>query len=326
MRVYRLMLFAVVMLFFLGACITGEVRGTQAISTQYTSTANTVSVTPSHLPTQIMPVTRDTVIPTPAPTTTAVLPTPILPDWILRDFLFENQPVDCELPCWQGLTPGQSSVSETQSVLNKVFGFGGERSSMSNGHGWLLGEDPAEAFNISIQVEDTINILQGIEFRWFFQSLSKIDTNMSPQRVIAELGSPSHILMSVTSLEVSDQARLRLLMIYQRGIVFNYDVIVRITFHENKPSNPIMEFCLGSSRWARGNSPVTEGEVDLMPPLSDDLDDLSPVQTLFIQNKIDVYGVMPVQDILDLSVDEFADTALQGGDACIIADITGKLR
>jgi hypothetical protein len=115
-------------------------------------------------------------------------------------------------------------------------------------------------------------------------------------------------------------------MIYERGIVFSHDVIVRITFPENKPDNPIMELCLGSSRWARGHSPVAGGEVDLMPPLSHGLDDLSPVQTFFIQNKVNTYGLTPVPDILGLSVDEFADTALKGGDACIFADVTDKLR
>src|SRR5574341_1374064 len=258
-----LMLLTIVFPLLLSSCMPSEDLTTPEFATEpnFVTNTGTTTVIPSSTitPTQVLSTATAT------PSSATSLPTPALPDWMAHDFLFANQLPGCELPCWQGLTPGQSTVHQVQTAFDLVLGRMGAGSFVRDSsraseimtpylglydsyYGWYLSVEPQEGFGIDVWTEQGTDILQGLYFRWAFQSLSDLDTNMSPERIIKTLGPPRYILASITSLEVSDQGYLRLLMIYERGIFVSHDLIVPITFPDNRPNNPTAELCIGARR------------------------------------------------------------------------------
>ncbi len=320
-------------LFLLVACTAN--RSTADNSTQslalVTTTSQTASVEVTSTPI-LAPRSTLTFITTTASTPTLVLPTPPLPTWVMNDFFFSSKSPGCELPCWQNLTVGKSSIDEIQHLFNTVFGFNGDYSLLEKpiirdvmgvygkAHTWRFSDNPPESFITVVWVDENTNVLKGIQFWWTQWSDNTLDSNMSAQRIIRELGQPSYMLTTKSATEDGAVGIVKLFMIYDNGLAFYTSLRVPITRTTGKP---IVEFCLGGERWNGAYNAATR-EAYIMEPITDGLDHLSPLQQHLIGINIEDYGVRPFEEVFGASLEKVTQLALQDGDACFHADMWDK--
>jgi hypothetical protein len=130
------------------------------------------------------------------------------------------------------------------------------------------------------------------------------DVDMSLQRILQELGRPFDILTTSVGLsESGDSGQLEVLMLYEQGIIFYHIYLVPIGLDDNQSGSASAEVCLGSD-------PISSS-IFLLEPFQDNLSNLSPVQDGLIGDIIESGGLAPIQDKLDVSVDDILNLANQ---------------
>jgi hypothetical protein len=70
-----------------------------------------------------------------------------------------------------------------------------------------------------------------------------------------------------------------------------------------------------------GRVDVLVGSIYLMPPLPDDLEDMTPLQASVIADLIESYHYLPVEDVFDTSLGEIARRAATEDDVCLTASV-----
>lgn len=221
---------------------------TPIVETENVEAAHTSTTSPTLEPS--LTPTRTT-----TPTRTPILPTPVFPDWMFDDFLFGSPPPDCQLPCWQDLRINESSGDEVQEYFDTVFDFNGmidwgmnypttghswkTDTAYARTHQWVFARDPLQQFTIGAWLDRESHTLKALNFRWDFEPADLL-YDYSVQRMILELGSPSHLLVGVSLTERADQGNLTVLMLYDFGIKYGADIHIPIIAQED---NYIAEFC-----------------------------------------------------------------------------------
>jgi hypothetical protein len=293
------------------------------------------------------PTSQITIITPPSsPTTTEVLseprPTPSVDDWNMTDdvLLSPSLVSDCELPCWQGLVIGTSGPNDVQAMFDNVFGLMGSRNfieEIAEGkyivteedypplaglilvtEKWFLPPDFSEAFEVRLWLDQ--GILIGMEF----ESASKaFDRFPTPQKILRTLGEPSHMLISLDMGNRTDLVFLRILTIYDQGIILeNFITIpVSLTVVDGVITGAHAEVCLGGETWYQYDKPIVQSAY-ITEPLTNRLEDLSPLQQVFLIDQFDTAPDVPVEEFFDITLEELISLALQDEDPCVLKDLS----
>jgi hypothetical protein len=309
------------------------VQPEEAIGTDIQTATIASSLTPTPTKTHIVTSTPF-FLPTPTIelTPTDILPTPSFNDSLVADsFIFTPSiDPDCKLPCWQGLQIGVSNQEDIQRVLDEVFGFNGTLDFFSNnpfegddlrGYGiqiipelyvtgykwrWL----PNESLEIFLWVDENSSTLQAIRFSWV--SAGSFN-EPSPEIILKNLGKPDYIMVSDPMVKRAggrtDKVSTRLMIVYEEGIAFRIPVFqVRIKSEEGVNGLEYYgEFCF------EDDEASYHGEASIMEPLSGNLDNLTPLQDMFIGRWIEhsAWELVPFEDIYDATLEEATELALQ---------------
>ena len=109
-------------------------------------------------------------------------------------------------------------------------------------------------------------------------------------------------------------------MLYNKGIVvefaysiFAFDVTWRT---DGNPEKIAGKLCLSENETS-GNFEVYLGNLYLMNPFSNELEDLDPFQEAYIPGKLEWFRYQPVEFITGMTGEEIAERALTGEDVCL---------
>jgi hypothetical protein len=209
-----------------------------ATSTNTVTPTNTPSSTPS-------PTSTPTSGPSPTPSLT-----PTLSSWIEQDFLFGGPIIEgCDLPCWQGLTPGISSADEVDQVFTQIFGYGryfdmiesAVAANQIDDWPFLLWAQPhyildygvspydmgdSASFVSSAWLDEKIFQLSAVRFGW--NGLGPL-ADYTPTRFIKELGQPSQLLITIFSPDrsIPPEWSYELVLLYEeQGLIYAADVAI----------------------------------------------------------------------------------------------------
>jgi hypothetical protein len=324
---------------FAAAC-TGEPATNehpQQVGIDADGTATPISSTQSVAATQLAgapQVQLPTSVPSDRPTLQA---TPSVSKWRITDDVLFGPSLEpgCELPCWQGLVIGESEPQDIEAVFDEVFGFNGNHEFFSESrprdtnnslglpgvyaasYHWIFREQtiehPLQAFAIIFWLDSDTDTLLAIHLNSF--SWSQFNSLMSPQRIIRELGTPSHMLMEL-AITGPDYGQFHLVMVYDKGIVYDGTIFVPVTFTSSSQVN--VDVCMGGERWGIVEEYISMPSRDayIIEPLADGLNDLSPLQHQIIFGRIGS-NYVPLEEYFNTSLSEVTDLALQETDACL---------
>jgi hypothetical protein len=306
----------------LDACASGDTTHDSTQEALFTySSASPTYLTATDAPTLTTEIHFTS---TPRPTRTPTPTPPPLPTAMMEDFLFAgNLTPDCWLPCWNGLRIGQSGRADVQEMFNTALGFTGRnlfeeplpygyrphlRGQDIMAQYWTSG-DPFWNFGTLYIVTEDTGVLQAISFEW----LSYFPGRPTPQRVLRELGAPSHMLVRLESgLIYPNQGGFSLMMIYQAGMIFIFDGGIWIdTTITDAGTEGEIEFSLGE------NLDIFAGAVRIVGPIDDNLENLTPLQTFFLEGTNDL---VPIQDVFGVSLEEITELAQQEN-PCLYTEI-----
>lgn len=315
----------------LSACrnMDGSTPNTQEKVTVVASSEPTTTVAPTSTPIAILtetPSATPTATPTVGPSPTSI-PTPAFgSSRVGNDFLFGNQPEGCELPCWQGLVVGESDTHDVQQAFETAFGFSGMsdlpmEKAFTDSQGkpdllvlpqqWFFG-DSGDTFFVGARVQKDSLMLQMIQF---YGQGSQFEPYVNPQWILRNLGTPSHLLVSLGITEAANWANLELLISYSRGITVYYGLrVVPVVGLDS--SNPSAELCLSNMT----KYPLID--VFLTRPFEGDDTNtlLSPLSYKGIDlDKVRVENYRPLEEVFGISLEEVTKLAQERDNACIYA-------
>jgi hypothetical protein len=207
----------------------------QAKTNPYPSPIVTTSIPPKSMKTPITPTPTTTSTqkpPTWTPTSTPNNPTLTVDERRAKILKLLETNSNCELPCWWGIVPGQSSWPSVASFLQelgvkvgsvdegsgKIFhgagGFDFEAEQIHNNFGFTEVEGVVQSIHITSEGDSTPS---------FFQSIWK---NYSPRNVLKQYGPPSRIFLRSSSLKWGNRNAhpYSLWIVYDAlGFIIQYD-------------------------------------------------------------------------------------------------------
>lgn len=278
----------------------------------------------------------------PSQTPDAIMtPTPPLPAVITDDFLFDGTDEYCQLPCWQELRIGQSTMEDIDSILGpaleinsiqdlsnnpSIVAFPGY---VSKTHQWFFG-DTYDSSNlwIRVTVDEHKEMLQGLEFGWVHPQLDK---KLYPQRLLQKLGEPSDMLIYLRETGMLTWQVIDILMAYDVGVVFYAEarVPVNIEFLTTQGKRQIhqanLEVCLGGEIWADQDYGGRSRHLFILDLLNDGLENLKPYQEWIVRDiPVRMEFFTSIQEVFGVSLEEVTELAMQEGDACLYLDVTER--
>jgi len=150
-----------------------------------------------------------------------------------------------------------------------------------------------------------MNRLQLLGFYWLTTGDSQFEVHLSPQRVVQELGPPSHILVKEETFSVI------LLLVYDAGIVFEY------TNDRDSASDKESQYCFGDTKVQMKGAFVT-GKLYILEPFDDGLERLSPLQDATVGASIRWFGLQPTEKLFGMSQGEIVEKILHEENTCLI--------
>ncbi len=223
---------------------------------------------------------------------------------------------DCQLPCWQGLRIGESTIDDVQVMFDRVFGLTVTEESFITyleddlprdevagtrmfKHFWEL---PGYSyFQINVVVDLDANILQGI-LLFQFRGDGTVFSPHSPEQIIDMEGLPDYILMSSA---VEDHVDL--ILAYREGFVFQYLMDATISEETIEGKNKSQStFCL--------NGPIRVSTYYVVPPFEDPKNEpLAPIHRGWFWK---FEKKESSEDVIGLSAEEIGEMALQSDNPC----------
>ncbi len=227
---------------------------------------------------------------------------------------------DCQLPCWQGLRIGESTIDDVQVMFDRVFGLTVSEESYKNSPDNPVGEYEVEGtkiakhfwelpgyafFRIDVLLDRETNILQGLHFTQFWGDGTLLYP-YSPKQIIEIEGIPETFYIRHS---VEDQSVIALA--YEDGYVFHY--FLGATVFEETYEDKIVHkssFCL--------NGPVLVADYFIVSPFEnlkgDGLDSVHQSWFSWLSNK------EPSEDVIGLSAEEIGEIALQSDNLCFMIE------
>lgn len=301
------------------------------------TTAPSPTVNPT-LANTLIPSLTPTLTPTPGPSPTTG-PTPAFGTGVVTDdFLFGSQPPGCELPCWQGLNPGESNAGDIQVVFDRVFSLHGRHDffapgsvyastddqipggSISTAYSWDFGSTATRAdyFAITAHVNTASRVLEGIEFR---PGADRFRPYASPQQVLKELGKPTLMLASRPGSEMCTAGTMQLLMAYDRGVVLSYELyIYPIVFPRKACVDGTFTLCLDNLKGLYKSYPDTT--IYLTETFSRGLTTITPPQRALIGSLLDESfvqnnGLVPFAEIFGQTPEQVSQLVQSSNEVCL---------
>ncbi len=275
------------------------------------------TVTPTNTATPTITATLTPIVgPSPTPSLT-----PTLASWIEEEFLFGGPASEkCELPCWQGLTPGVSTAEEVDQVFTQIFGYGRDYDSVESvaatyaagdlplmhwaGQSWLYETDTSpletgsDIFSATAFLDRETYLLGAIQFRW-----SGLLLHYTPAMLIREFGQPSHFFVGVIrpGRGIPPWYTSFILVYDELGITFSSDI------HFSSG-----EICLDGFFWT-GQYDKTDRYLILTPPITEEMLTQEQVYLLDITSPA-FYS--PFEDKFGVSLEEVTQQIQSGGIPC----------
>jgi len=234
------------------------------------------------------------------------------------------------LPCWEGLQVGQSTTQNSLEVFQKEFGLGSDflqdtpdRHSTAvpgllvNNFSWSYPRS-ADFVNLSVWREIGTNILEALRFEWHFESQRALDNVITPQRIVKELGTPSHIYILLRGTESASTEVFKLFMIYDQGMSFSMSTRAPMT---QQNGTFLVKLCLGNNQWVTMNNAGGVRAVSIMRPIVNSTNDLSALQKRLFGTDITSEGYETIEDVAQITPDQFAQTALRQDDPCFSVEL-----
>lgn len=272
------------------------------------------------------------VTPTVGYTNTPLPPPPPFPGLnggklLLNPLLFENG-LDCKLPCWQGLEINESDSSDVQALFDKNFGFNNQIDFVHNnpvkdylvwpvniigititGYSWNLSTTAEDQVQVLVGLNNKTNQIDGIILDW---ALDELHVDLTPYRVLSELGNPTWAFANVSWSMIDDSADVRLLMIYQQGVSFYFTASAhrQNSTSANEPSTA--DFCLASSENRIGYVVLTER-------FDNNLGKLSQFQMGTIGDLLANEQLSPISEVFSVKENELEGLIAQKQDPCLRA-------
>lgn len=297
-----------------------------------TQVANDATPTTSSITSTFSPSATSTPSNTPEPTIT-LSPTiyatpPAFADTLLQEDVLFGQSIvpDCELPCWYGLRVGESKKSEIQEFFNNILGFNGTRDFFSGTELPVLGEDLPEGYSgtgytwhavpdpeqvgsgsISVRTyfEDQSYILGGIDLTFEFTPFAR---NITPQRVLRELGVPTGMYVSVSDPERSVDGWTSLTIVYSDGYVFEYQAVYT-------PLGDLVsgyKLCLDDYHWN-----IVYNAISMSVYLYEPFDEFPSLVTSQTPGLASVEDLLSASDFYNTSLEEITRLAEGNGQICL---------
>lgn len=303
-------------------CITGCAQNAVTVPTS-------TSITPTFLTTVVAgptrPLSTATFEPTkPSTPTFTPLPSPTLAPFLISDLVFQRNPQDCILPCWQSLRVGSSSADDVYTMLERVFSlneptylpagdYDPPQGYQVMGNTWDLSHPPLRylnSFAILALINQSTNRLEGLNLA--FQTYDpEFDPHISPRRAMTELGIPSFWLVQTEVGGQDSSLEVMSIMIYQSGVIFFQRYSLTLNPEGNdQPANKVAQFCLG-------NNVFSEALLGIGEPFVNGYKNLSPAQTWTYVYKLDDPRYRPIQDVFNVSLGEISKRISHETNPCL---------
>ncbi len=312
------------MLFLIGFQLIGCVSNYAATNdveptatSPVTEVQNTLTITPSLT---MIPTITPTKTSRPTATSTRTLtpttgPTPALPysdtnSFDLGELLFADGQPDCRFPCWRGLRIGQSTVNDGKGVFRETFAIEPLAIAFPSNnvttldYQWFDPYSTMPLFDFHMLFEQSSNDLTMIVFRATPTSLAGTKIIMSPQKMIQEVGTPQHILITVEQL-IGYRGIVRLLLLYEEGIGY-------LVEKETPMDGIITELCLHSAQESISET------IFIIPPITS-IDELRPYWNLvtFGNTKDALSDMRPLEEVMGYSNEEITEMANTQAPLCL---------
>lgn len=224
------------------------------------------------------------------------------------------------LPCWHGLIPGQSTTEDIERVFNNELGFEG---------GFVAYTQPSSSTPLSIisqrwdlplesdQIEVGFGFVAYVNTQRVVEAIA-IDSDSSRFRpftnlhhVLRTLGTPNMILGEIIPA-APDYSTLYLLVIYEEGIMFPYNIALPLT--QTQPNRESATFCLNDYVWNPEKPEWYLVRVFLTKPLRNGLNDLDEFQKHVIR---DIAKDQSFEDLFGITPEELTQLAVEQDNPCI---------
>ncbi len=280
------------------------------------------------------PTSTNTSTPSPTPTltpsptltpTSTVTPDITRPPSSFPDFFslpISNQPLlsssddpNCQLPCWHGVTPGESTLADVQAMYNTVLNFeedhrlvplleeGISRDDIIPGlyhveTVWDIEapDDRMGWFSITVVVDDNLEtgVVQGIDI-----SQNNIEQYpiSSPQQIIQQLGAPDYIGVATYRIGQSRRGLLSLYLVYTNGLSIR-QIYIQVPTREGETFTyvPVCLSTVPDFTYAY-----------LVPPFDLAGGNVTITQQEWIFDSLTSGSWGAVEDQLDMTIDEFVE-------------------
>ena len=277
-----------------------------------TQVANDATPTTSSITSTYSPSATSTPLSTPEPTIilspTIYATPPAFADTLLQeDVLFGPGIVpDCELPCWNGLRVGSSTVQDVINVYVEIIGyenatmlFAGEPNETSglihHGDIWRIEEDPLVSLGMTVWIDSSSRTLQGISFRVHGTKFKKYIT---PALIISELGPPEAVYVKYEESGEVPKGVVRLAMLYAtKGMVFN------LMTTSGRNVNGLIDICFADEHWINEGFPYGSTDVQIIEPFDEYVTPTALQQTFAMGwtdssfKPLDELTRMPIEDL-----------------------------
>lgn len=267
-----------------------------------------------------LPTTSVTDVKTSSPPIPTMIPRPLYPEILHDNFIFSSSTSDCTLPCWEGLTVGESNVNDVQDVFSTVLGFD-ERINVLNlplpntrlvpplvqdelavVQIWSPSKDPGPYRELSFRFDESTKTLQLITF------VLSADFDLSPQRVIEELGSPVFVRAGFVEGQ-ADVGSAYFQMVYTDGMVFYYSGSIPISYIGTDDRLDLeAEICM--------NDQLDFQIVSIVEPMQDILN-LTSFQERALNDAVTIDAVLqPVEKVFEVTTERLVQRTMQESGAC----------
>lgn len=166
--------------------------------------------TPLPSPTLLSPTFTSTF--TPAPTSTATLPATLEPEQAketIRSLL--QEPVDCEAPCFWGITPGQTTLEEAINIFTHL-GFQVKSTTYQGKDFYGIEYDFDDGLSISVILTIQNEIVENLRIKMHPEKQKPGATRewlaYSPEILIQRYGSPSRVEFSLGRVDNPSHAMI----------------------------------------------------------------------------------------------------------------------
>jgi len=154
---------------------------------------------------------------------TTLTPSPVnVPD----DFFFASANSNCQLPCWNGITIGQSTRSDVSSALEDLYETPRKVSALDNlpdgldgfFSAWVFGQSPYESFATISVFDEQAGTLQALSLSWLGERFA---THLSLQQILKRMGIPSRVLIAYRiGGQGNNHADMQMYLLYDNGVTF----------------------------------------------------------------------------------------------------------